>query len=357
MEALANCDLDAYDDSDRLSALADAISAWSPASPSVAHWCQAKFPNVLVRHFQGLVLWLHRWNDNVKKVLQVAGVTDADRRSILIGGAETAGVTLGSAALFGIAALLAKSLESSEALSVLQWYLLRLNGSIIDAGTNELDPQDLPGNIDGAVGRFLFSLLSDIDTRIRWRAAHVIRRLARTGGAAVIEATFSNYDRKADPTFRDPSAPYYWIAARLWAVIAVARIADETPAVVLPLAGKLQDIALDKHFPHVLIREHAKAAVLQLVKSGHLSLSADALVSVENVNTSKLARQTRADRISSNPFHDNKERRFHFDTLDAAQYWFNPIFLIFANLPTDDFYHRLEHWTVDEWRGAMPEIG
>ena len=92
LEALANCDLDAYDDSDRLSALADAISAWSPASPSVAHWCQAKFPNVLVRHFQGLVLWLHRWNDNVKKVLQVAGVTDADRRSILIGGAETAGV-------------------------------------------------------------------------------------------------------------------------------------------------------------------------------------------------------------------------------------------------------------------------
>jgi hypothetical protein len=324
LNALADCKLDPFDDGYRLFAIADAINSWSPSSPSVAQWRVTRFSAVIAQHFYGLARWLNRWSDDLEKLLQSAGLSDADRQSVLIEGAEAAGLALGSSALFGTAELLGTSLSHADALAVFQWYLARLNSRIVGADTNELDFNDLPSSTDDAIGRFLFALLSDIDIRIRWRTAHVVRRLARLGATSAFRAVFSNYDRKVDSNFRDPNAPYYWIAARLWAVITAERIAHESPSVALSLAEQLQIIALDKDFPHLLIREHAKSALLQLVKSGHLSVPAEVLSAIEKVNTPQLARLPKADRAAYNGYRDSKERRFDFDMMDAAQYWFGP---------------------------------
>jgi hypothetical protein len=232
---------------------------------------------------------------------------------------------------------------------MIDWFLARLNTRIEGDDICELAPSDLPGTLDDTLGRFIFALLSDIDVRIRWRAAHVMRRFARLGAVAPFQAVFSNYDRKSDFSFRDPNAPYYWIAARLWSVIAAARVANETPELVLPVADKLRSIALDREFPHVLVREHAKLAVLQLADSGHLVLPAADYAAVKNVNSPTLPRAPKAERTDEHAYRESRDRRFHFDMMDAAQYWFAKPMRMFADLKGKDFYDRLEYWAADKW--------
>jgi hypothetical protein len=348
LNALAEFRLDPYLDGERLAAIAEALRTWS-AAPSVAQWRSLNFSTVVTRYFCGLVRWLNRWSDELEKFLEMASFTPAEQRTILIDGVESAGVSLGSSALFSIAEYLAVSLDPTDGWVMIDWFLARLNTRIKGDDICELVASDLPGTLDDTLGRFIFALLSDIDVRIRWRAAHVMRRFARLGAVAPFQAVFSNYDRKSDVSFRDPNAPYYWIAARLWSVIAAARVANETPELVLPMADKLRSIALDREFPHVLVREHAKLAVLQLADSGHLVLPAADYAAVKNVNSPALPRAPKAERTDEHAYRESRDRRFHFDMMDAAQYWFAKPMRMFADLKGKDFYDRLEYWAADKW--------
>ena len=70
-----------------------------------------------------------------------------------------------------------------------------------------------------------------------------------------LDAIFSQYDRMSDNAFRDPGAPYYWLAGRLWTVISAARIAQEAPKSLRRVHAKLIEIAMTEALPHILIRE------------------------------------------------------------------------------------------------------
>ena len=79
------------------------------------------------------------------------------------------------------------------------------------------------------IARFLFALMSDIDTRVRWKAAHALRRLAKLGCFDIVKATVSQSSRVRDDAFRDPTSPFYFLAAKLWLTISLYRISAETP--------------------------------------------------------------------------------------------------------------------------------
>ena len=100
--------------------------------------------------------------------------------------------------------------------------------------------------------------------RIRWRAAHAIRRLAHLQENDVIAALFDLYPRTIETTFRAPKAPFYWLAARLWLMIAADRIAHEAPSALQRHGSLLLRIATED-IPHVLIRGFAKDALIELV--------------------------------------------------------------------------------------------
>src|SRR5262249_55826692 len=150
---------------------------------------------------------------------------------------------LGSSATFALAGEIARHCTSTEAAVLCQWYVNRLLARIDTEDLEHINDTDIPTDTSVAVARLLWSALGDIDLRQRWRAAHAVRRLARLGEVAQFDRIFEERERKKEPAFRDPTAPFYWIAAKLWFVIALDRIAAETPTVAARFSPWLFDVA------------------------------------------------------------------------------------------------------------------
>src|SRR5213083_2834018 len=102
---------------------------------------------------------------------------------------------------------------------------------------------------------FIFALMSDIDKRIRWRAAHCFRRAAYLQLPGVIRATVAQMERLQDATFRDGRAPFYFIAAKLWLALAMYRVSAESPTMSRPFKDQILSLALSQDLPHAGIRE------------------------------------------------------------------------------------------------------
>ncbi len=140
------------------------------------------------------------------------------------------------------------------------------------------------------------------------------------------------------------------MAARLWAVMLLSRIALEDPQTVAPHIAKLLAIASDDSFPHYLIRHHAKRAIEHLIASKAVTLSQKQAKTLAAVNKPRLALVT-----AKRGFRSDLERsggsgrRFHFNGLDTIPYWYSPLYGNFANLKPDDFYKVMERWIVNEW--------
>jgi hypothetical protein len=211
----------------------------------------------------------------------------------------------------------------------------------------------MPTEAVGGVARFIYAFMGDVDVRIRWRAAHVARRLARLGDAGVIHKIVELYGRTSESSFRRPDAPFYWLPARFWLMMILDRIAAETPSAVGRHGQWLLTIASANEFPHLFVRSFAKSATYKLVKSGSLVLDATQRDALQRVNTSPVRRK-KSRRPSRQGFdkykhREREERRFHFDSLDTLPYWYSGAVRRFADLDSEEFLDIAERWIVDHW--------
>lgn len=214
---------------------------------------------------------------------------------------------------------------------------------------------DIPNDKTEAIARFLFALMSDIDTRIRWKAAHALRRMAKLGCHDIVNATTLQSGRVKDVAFRDPSAPYYFLAAKLWLAITLYRISAESPAALKSCKLQIFDLATSSKLAHVGIREYAKRALLLLASGGAIFLTADERIIIEQINTALKGRTTEK-KDTYRSFRDPQElkRRFRFDAMDTLPYWYEDILRIFPTVSQDQVLDIAERWIVDEW-GSGPE--
>ena len=162
--------------------------------------------------------------------------------------------------------------------------------SLLPNGTTGI-PLIFQPRLTGGIARFLYAYMGDVDVRIRWRAAHALRRLARLGDIGILDKLVELYDQTSEPSYRKPDVPFYWLAARLWLMMTLDRIATETPSAVEPHGLWLLAIANDNEFPHVLIRSFAKSAACKLVESGLLALDSTQRDALKRANTSPVRRK------------------------------------------------------------------
>lgn len=349
LDALAEVKLDTIWETDRGMVILEALETWK-GSPAVERWRTEKLPQVIVRHFAGFARWLKHGESPILNLLSAAHLSPAERLRVLTEGVEASGLSLGSRAIFGVAEMIVKAIPPSEAASVLTWYVERLGTRIPVEPTRVLDLNDLPASTTDALARFLFALLSDIDTRVRWRTAHALRRLARLGAFAVLDAVLGNWKRMEDKSFREPGAPFYWLAARLWLVMTLNRLVGECPRAIAPHFDLIAGIATDSDLPHVLIREHAKRAALCLVDLGHATANVVDLARIRAVNVPRL-KKVRVKRTGqqSSSRHEASERAFHFDSMDTLPYWYSPVLSRFPKLEMRHFLDRAEYWIMNKW--------
>jgi len=120
----------------------------------------------------------------------------------------------------------------------------------------------------------------------RWRAAHSIRSFARFGKWEVIDALIGRFHSTDAHPYQAPELPFYFLHARLWLLIAIARVAMDYPQKAAKYADALKAIALDKSTPHVLLRHFAAQALLVCASGGSIVLSEADAKALRTVNES-----------------------------------------------------------------------
>ena len=120
----------------------------------------------------------------------------------------------------------------------------------------------------------------------RWHAAHCIRRFAKFGRWDIVDTVIAAFDTKTAGPFQAPELVFYYLHARLWLLIAIARVAIDHPDQVMHYKDLLLTIVMEKDEPHVLMRHFAAKALLACVDHGKLVLDAATLKFVRNADKS-----------------------------------------------------------------------
>lgn len=331
------------------------VNQWM--SPAVEGWCREQLPRVLVRRLPGFSGWLEYPEMGLPVTALFELIPAPDVPKTIIEGIAKNVDHLSAPTIYELTKLIATKLTSADCTTVIGSYMPRLLKKIPPKDLDRIQASDVPNDGVSAISRFLFSLLSDIDVRIRWRGAHAVRTLALMEEREIVGALLELSSRTTENTFRSPKAPFYWLAARLWLMIAVDRIAHETPS-TLKDHGRVLFKTATQDIPHVLIRSFARDAVMELVNQRVVRLSPKERRSLGDVNASKLKRRKRLYPYGATATRRTKpvrERRFHFDVLDTTRYWYEPATRVFADISEDTFLDTAESWIIDKWN-APPDI-
>ena len=332
-----------------------ALAEWS-SQPAIKRWAVDNLPTLIIEALPDFARWLPWGDKRLGSAFSFADISGGRIQSLLLEGIARHADDLAPGLTFALVEAIGAELQPSEAAGLAQWYVERLKGRIAPIHHEGPPDDEIPTSIPEALGRFLYAFLSDVDVRVRWRAAHSLRRLARFRRADVLAAAVDQTDRLEDVAFRDPEAPFYALAARLWLVIALDRIAGETPLVTAAHGARLLSIALDSRVPHLLIRAYAADACHKLANLGILKLADSEATALAAVNTSPLPRGTdRSFRRPPDRFAERDPRaRFRFDQIDTLPYWFDPWLQVFEEASRDEFQIEAERWIVDVW-GVLDE--
>ena len=342
-------------------AMLQAVDEWW-TSPSVQEWCRTELPEVIVTGFPAMTRYLPFAEDNLTPALKRTDLDDAKIQELLLKGLERHADGMGAELIFGLAGMTGCKLAQPDAASLVDWYAERLEDRISAEHRDQTAPDSaLPRDVDEAAARFLFAYMGDCDLRLRWRAAHAVRRLARTGDEATLAELVAEYSRREERVFR--GYDFYWLAARLWFVLAWDRVAGERSELAGHAGPTLLRIALDDTFPHLLVRSFARDACAKLVVAGRLVLTSEDSTRLAHVNESPVPRVPAVSRVRNAiglghgaDFAYRKDvRRFEFDPVDTLPYWYAPMLQSFSAVDGDRFLQQAERWIVDDW-GYSGEI-
>lgn len=138
---------------------------------------------------------------------------------------------------------------------------------------------------DVAAGLIWFALGAPRAER-RWMASHSLRVAVRLGRTDILDKVVMKFNATDAECFQATELPFFHLHAKLWLLIALARIAMDEPAAVSKHHTLLEKIALDETNLHVLFKHFSAQALLTCSRSGHLKYGQDILVELGGVNHS-----------------------------------------------------------------------
>ena len=118
-----------------------------------------------------------------------------------------------------------------------------------------------PENSNDIFSGMVWRTLGSPNPEYRWRAAHSVRCFARFKRWHILDALVGEMNRKDAGAFQASERPFYYLYAKLWLLIALARVALDEPEAVARYKDILLKIALDEENPHVLMAHFAEEAI------------------------------------------------------------------------------------------------
>ncbi|ENM3739357.1 ATP-binding protein [Vibrio cholerae] len=332
--------------------LIDSINLWADTSHAICSWRKENLPTLIANHL-GAFSYNDGYGDDksmLKDVIYRLNLNNEDTVSLLLSGLEKNAELLSLSKLYSVIRLLMEYCSGEQIADVTTRYIsrlvtrLKLQKNIINSEFS----------VESALACQLYSFLGDVDTRVRWRAAHSIRAAARMGDFMTIVSLTTLYDRKEMSGYREKNVPFYWLSARLWLILTFDRIASEVPESIAPIASWLLDIANDRSFPHVLLRHFAKSCLIKLISNGVTEFSDQEIAVVHAINISELPSEKPTRRVSRRGIHKgDKNRQFKFDSLDTLRYVYPKAIECFADVTEEMFLDEAEAWIIERWNNGQ----
>ena len=355
LKALCSSESKNIDKDDIAQEISKLTKLWDE-SPSVQNWSRQYVLQLIIDKLPGFTRYL-AYGDyppaTLPNLIARAKAPDSEICETLLEATERHVDSLSAPTVYALVGLMAQYCQPEEATEIIEVYSKQLLERIPIKDRENWDLSDIPEKPLEGLARYIYALMSDVDVRNRWRTAHSLRILARLKDSIIIDELINLYDRKTEINFRKPDAPFYWIASRLWLIISIARIADETPSTVKHLAQWLLNIANDEDFPHIIVRAFAKSAISNLLKSEEILLNFEQLKVFEKINISTLPKgkslETNKVPFQKYRYKERENRRFQFDSMDTLPYWYSGKARMFLNLDLESFIDAAESWIVDKW--------
>ena len=255
---------------DKLIALEDLFKVWRERSMAIADAVPKFVTELAARHADELIG--SEWESSyaLRKLIEFSGEAPLTIVVSIIEALRGRATDVGGSAWMNFACVAARTASGKAIGAALERFTsmaaLDLPEDIGDGSwrTDLASPEEPLPSITG----LLWMRLGSPNAADRWRAAHAVRRLIGMGQEDAISALTERFDSDNAGPFQDQRLPFFFLHARFWLLVAIARIALDRPQAVLVTRGLLERIAFDTEMAHAGMQAFAAdglRALLQVV--------------------------------------------------------------------------------------------
>lgn len=285
--------LETFDIYTKLRELKECKEKWGTSSVALEKVFRDIGAPLMQIHADDFVQFDHVSGSQLKEVSELSGIPMPELALELITIFAAPDSHLPASVWIGLAAIICEKTKDGEGQVALKRLLnsssAKLASTVVDGIWKDgLYPTS--GEKDIAAGLVWLSLGSPSAAR-RWRAAHSIRCFARFEKWEVIDALIGKFHSTEAHPYQAPELPFYFLHARLWLLIAMARMAMDHPQNVAKYADTLKAIALDKNMPHVLLCHFAAQTLMVCACSGSDVLSKADVKAMKAINKSSFPKK------------------------------------------------------------------
>lgn len=254
---------------------------------------------------------------------------------------------------FGFVSSMARLLDSHQARSVLDFSLTRLEMNMEDNfGDGEFSSWlEIPDNSSKTIAGFIWSALGSPSSETRWKAVHCVRMLGDNGCQSEIDALINLLPQENVQAFGSNAFPFYYLHAKLYLLIAFARISKDTPELFNKHSSVFSDIALNST-PHILLQMHAKRTALNIERAfgnTYDKMIMDSLIIIGISPFEKKTVENKRESASSIWHEEGKINSEFHHGYDFDRYWFEPLGGIFG-IPEKQIEELATMVIVNEWK-------
>jgi hypothetical protein len=263
---------DEFNLEEKVAALEEMADHWRGQSRALDAEIEHAAIKIGLSGLDSLVRTKETWQCPVSRLARVAGNRSIELITKLIGALAGQNHDVSSDFWMSCALALSKEASSKAIGSALSRYATLASATLPDSVGDGPWSQTFQVAEDSTaiIASLLWLRLGAPEASNRWRAAHALRRLIESGDKQILQQLMNRLDDQDAGPFQDRSLPFFHMNAKLWLLIAVARIAKGMPAAILPFRTQLEAIAQSKTFPHALCRHFAVETLKCLVDQAEL---------------------------------------------------------------------------------------
>jgi hypothetical protein len=327
-----------------------ALKQWS-SHPGVRAWKKVGFARMLRHHFNMLVDYNYVNIRDLKELAAVFDVSANEFPNILFNILPEHLDELSTAGLYDLLEITGVKLNKNEKTQLLVWLIDRWSNKMKDNFSDGpwVPERKISGTWDEVTAKIIRYHLGHPDKRLRWRAAHSLRRFALLKQPQIFPLLLQEQNNWKLEHFSDAGYIFYWLSAKLYLWIAIERISKENLASLLPYKNYCIEELKNNNEPHALILHFVKSTCKALQQlPGTFSQQETVLIKQALHPKIKASKRKRTPGFSPKAQRAAMPIRFDFDSMDTIPYWFNPLAEVLG-CNTNDLLLTADKYISQQW--------